>query len=148
MCYCAARAEAAALELLGTSILPAGLDASELEGVVVRGAHVDGHEPCADLMATRAASYGVTGELSTGADYGTGARWAQALADAGFRALRYRLRFGQHEGFALLSATVGAMVVTPTVSRSIASVLEHLGVKARDITADRVRTGEPPPPGE
>jgi RES domain-containing protein len=46
----------------------------------------------ADLTAAAAYRYGVTAELSAGADY-TGPRaWAAALADTGFDGLRYRIR--------------------------------------------------------
>lgn len=48
--------------------------------------------PAADLLARAARGFGITGELHTIDDFDLPRRWAKALFDAGFRALRGKIR--------------------------------------------------------
>ncbi len=89
-CYLAATALAAARE----RVARAGevVFAHEVAGVVVSAVRADLGRT-ADLLSTRAANHGVTGELSTTTDYGLGQAWAAALHAAGFASIRYQPRF-------------------------------------------------------
>jgi hypothetical protein len=93
-CYLATDATAALRERLGPTLAGLGfVRAADVEAVVVSVLSVLPCGPIADFVATRAAQFGMTREISTTTDYQCTQRWAAAVFAAGFAAARYQPRF-------------------------------------------------------
>jgi hypothetical protein len=104
-CYLADNPAATVRERVGPKIADHGaVAASTLAGRLISALPLPSDQRSANLDAGRAADqYGVTGELVTMTPYAIPQAWARALHQAGFDAIKGRLRFavGRTRGLAL-----------------------------------------------
>ena len=146
-CYFADRPLTAALERVGRFTaqhkpIPVDLLADR---VVTTVDAADLPATAVHLLAERAATRGVTGELFTMADYSVPQAWARAIHDQGHPALVYTPRFSPSGRAIAVFGPQGPRPTATTSAQPLAAVLCSAGVRIAAIPpASAVRFVRPP----